>query len=169
MHGQREIFEKMGVSFGEEVPGDPLFTQAKLPPGWRKECSSDPLNLALLDGEGRERALIFFKPAFYDRRADMKLCTRYSARGNYSDPDYLEYARGVAYDGRLEIWTTERVEVTAENRDGVYVHGQGHVVKPIHDLLRDEAARWLDENRPGWRDPLACWDDPPPNNTGGKR
>ena len=163
MGDQRPIFEKMGISFHGEVEGDPLFTKATLPPGWRKEHTGHSMGLVLLDDKGRERASIFYKAAFYDRNAHMSASYRYKAIPNYSDADYQEYARGVVCDGDVEIWTTDRVKITKENSRGVYNRTKGdYDVKPVRDAQRDKAAAWLDENRPGWKDPLARWDDPPP-------
>lgn len=143
MSDDRATFEKMGIVFHEEVPGDPMFTKVTLPPGWRKEHTGHSMYLD---------------------------CRRYSVAANYGDKDSEAHARAVVRDGETEIWTTERVEITEENRRGVY-NRKTHTydVKPIRDQMEDKAVAWLDENRPGWDSPLARWDDPPPAPVGGAK
>lgn len=170
MSDDRATFEKMGIVFHEKVPGDPMFTKVTLPPGWRKEHTGHSMYLDLLDEQGRKRASIFYKSAFYDRSARMSACRRYSVAANYGDKDYETFARAAVRDGETEIWTTERVEITEENRRGVY-NRETHAceVKPIRDQMEEKAVAWLDENRPGWDSPLARWDDPPPVPVGGAK
>lgn len=153
MGGSRLIFEKMGVVFHGPVPGDDLFLEVTLPPGWRKDYTEHSMGLVLLDDRGRQRATIFYKAASYDRRAYMNPCRRYNASGNYGDANHDDIARGVVYDQKTEIWSTERVRLTKENRYG----NRSNNYKGIRDLLTDQARAWLDENRPQWMDPLAYW------------
>ncbi|MGW6292446.1 hypothetical protein [Streptomyces sp. NPDC055058] len=68
-------FEALGFIFGEPTPGDPLFRQATLPEGWRKVPSDHDMWSHVTDQLGRRRASIFYKAAFYDRRAFMRLNT----------------------------------------------------------------------------------------------
>jgi hypothetical protein len=63
----------LGFTFGEPDPGDDLFCPATLPPGWKREGSDHAMWSYLLDEHGRKRVSIFYKAAFYDRRAFMRL------------------------------------------------------------------------------------------------
>jgi hypothetical protein len=65
----REELEARGFKFGEDV--DDLFVSAELPAGWRKESSSHQMHSYLVDDQDMERGIIFYKAAFYDRRADL--------------------------------------------------------------------------------------------------
>lgn len=161
MHRKRHIFEAMGIQFGEPVPGDPMFLQATLPPGWTKQAMDHPTGSHLLDDQGRRRASIFYKAAFYDRSASMSPLPRYSAKANYGDRDYRERAQGRVFDGDRVIWETRRVVITEENDRGVFDRESGeYAVLPIRDALEQEAIAWLNRHAPAWQDPLAYWDRP---------
>lgn len=74
MHGGTQAdFEALGFVFGDVTPGDPLFRAATLPAGWRKRAMDHAMGSEILDELGRQRVSIFYKAAFYDRRADMSL------------------------------------------------------------------------------------------------
>ena len=62
-----ECWAKMGVIFGEPVKGDPIFRQATLPKGWSKKRTGHSMWSDLVDEQGKKRAAIFYKAAFYDR------------------------------------------------------------------------------------------------------
>jgi hypothetical protein len=68
-----EEFIALGFTFGAPHPHDPLFRPATLPAGWKKQAKEHAMGSAVVDEHGRERVSIFYKAAFYDRRADMHL------------------------------------------------------------------------------------------------
>lgn len=63
----RAQWEALGFRFGNVV--DELFVQASFPAGWRKRPCEHSMWSELLDDVGAVRAMIFYKAAFYDRRA----------------------------------------------------------------------------------------------------
>lgn len=65
----------LGFVLGEPVNGDPMFRQATLPAGWKREGSDHAMWSYLLDGDGFQRCSIFYKAAFYDRSAHLSLST----------------------------------------------------------------------------------------------
>jgi hypothetical protein len=65
----RERLEGLGVVFGDQVEGDPLFREATLPKGWEKQATDHNLYTNLVDQDGVVQATIFYKAAFYDRAA----------------------------------------------------------------------------------------------------
>jgi len=69
----REQFEALGFTFGDPDPGDPLFCPATLPEGWKREASSHDMWSYITDEHGRKRVAVFYKAAFYDRSAFMRL------------------------------------------------------------------------------------------------
>jgi hypothetical protein len=77
LHSPREAFEALGFTFGEPDPHDPLFAPATLPEGWTREGSDHAMWSYIVDQQGRRRASIFYKAAFYDRDAFMSLNTVY--------------------------------------------------------------------------------------------
>ena len=102
--GSREQFEAMGIIFGEKV--DDLFVKVTLPPGWTKRPTDHSMWSELLDEQGRMRASIFYKAAFYDRDAFLNVCRRYSIgtvpvdSGNYRGARYATVVDG----GKAVIW-----------------------------------------------------------------
>ena len=63
----------LGFKFGEVVKGDPLFTQVELPAGWKKAGSDHDMWSYVHDEKGRQRISVFYKAAFYDRDAFMRV------------------------------------------------------------------------------------------------
>ncbi|MFD9047643.1 hypothetical protein [Streptomyces zaomyceticus] len=70
----RADFETLGFAFGTPDANDPLFTPATLPAGWTREAADDhDMWSYVVDPLGRRRVAMFYKAAFYDRRADMHI------------------------------------------------------------------------------------------------
>ncbi|MYS44077.1 hypothetical protein GTY23_23160 [Streptomyces sp. SID5998] len=67
--------EALGFTFGGPDPDDPLFQPATLPEGWVRQASDHSMWSYIADQYGRRRVAIFYKAAFYDRRASMSLVT----------------------------------------------------------------------------------------------
>lgn len=66
-----EAFTVLGFTFGDLVPGDELFREATLPEGWRREGSDHSMHSYIVDTRGLRRVSVFYKAAFYDRKAFM--------------------------------------------------------------------------------------------------
>ncbi len=62
-------FEVLGFVFHGPVPGDDLFQYVTLPDGWTRKGSDHDMWSYIIDENGQERAAVFYKAAFYDRRA----------------------------------------------------------------------------------------------------
>lgn len=149
LHGcTREKLEAMGIRFGADV--DDLFVTAQLPDGWKKKATDHSMWSDLLDEKGRRRAEIFYKAAFYDRRAHISLCLRYgissyeACNGDGTPDEYGKHShmKTVVED----CGKTIRVVGVREGRD----HKTG-------DEHNKQAVAWLDEHHPDWRNPLAYW------------
>lgn len=67
-----ELIE-LGFVKGESVSGDDLFTHVTLPEGWSRAGTGHSMHTDILDERGVPRVGIFYKAAFYDRRADAHL------------------------------------------------------------------------------------------------
>lgn len=80
-----EKFLAVGFTFGEPEQADPLFRPATLPAGWSRARTDHSMWSQIVDEIGRKRVGIFYKAAYYDRRADMYLNTVY---GYVSDRVY---------------------------------------------------------------------------------
>lgn len=71
-HGiTNEELSTHGFVLGSTDDGDPLFQHAALPIGWTKRPTDHDMWSEILDNEERVRFRIFYKAAFYDRRAHM--------------------------------------------------------------------------------------------------
>jgi hypothetical protein len=71
--GDDQPWLDLGFTFGEPDPDDPMFCPATLPPGWTRKGSDHAMWSHLLDEHGRQRVAIFYKAAFYDRKAHMRI------------------------------------------------------------------------------------------------
>lgn len=80
-------FIALGFTLGDPDPADPLFRPAALPQGWKREASDHDMWSYIVDSLGRRRVSIFYKGAFYDRSAFMRLTSIY------------EYVHQCGYDG----------------------------------------------------------------------
>lgn len=144
----REALTKCGVIFCTDA--DDLFVNVVLPDGWKKQATSHSMHSDLLDEKGRVRATIFYKAAFYDRRANMRMCHRYGIDGYVScdaDGNDVEYGKHTHFKTVVTDGDTA-LRVIGMREDKDYTTG---------DILDREAQEWLDKNYPDWRNPLAYW------------
>ena len=152
--GNRQELEQMGVIFGEEA--DDIFVYVTLPEGWKKESNNHSMWSKLLDDQGRERASIFYKAAFYDRDAHTNILARFNAStipiNGWDDPDYHQKEWiGVVLDGGTKIWQTEPIDPEPKVANDLMVWYSKK------DDLVEKARLWLDENYPDWKSRLAYW------------
>lgn len=68
-----EDLEEMGFEFHGEVPNDPIFQFVTLPEGWGREGTDHDMWSYIVDETGKRRIGVFYKAAFYDRRAFARL------------------------------------------------------------------------------------------------
>ncbi len=140
-----EQLEAYGFVRGNEV--DDLFVSVTMPAGWRKVGTDHSMWSDLLDEQGRKRAAIFYKAAFYDRSAHMSFTRRFSAyvRG-VDQKDYRGLRHAVVTDGDNVIWESE---LRAAYDDW-----------KMQDELEKQAEAWLVERYPDWKNPMAYWNAP---------
>jgi hypothetical protein len=141
----REAFENLGFVFGDDV--DDLFVSATLPAGWTRAATDHSMHSDILDEKGRKRVGVFYKAAFYDRKASAHLVARFRV-----EKLYPETGGAIDRDALLPTIITDA---------GVEIHRVGES-KYLHDWeksdrLEAEASKWLDENRAGWRNPVQSW------------
>lgn len=80
----------LGFTLGDPDPADPLFRPATLPPGWQREGSDHAMWSYVVDDRRLRRVAIFYKAAFYDRRAHLLIINvggETAARYIYADGD----------------------------------------------------------------------------------
>lgn len=142
--GGWEALESLGVQRGEMA--DDLFVKVTLPDGWTKSGLSGSLYSVLRDGRGRERVVIFYKAASYDREAYFTISSRFMVRYEDLPVDSVGVrARMVAYDGDQVIFRPPVVDTKSRNESDI--------------AERALCQQWLDERYPDWRSLTAYWDD----------
>lgn len=139
----REAFEKIGFVFGEPI--DDVFCSATLPAGWTRKATAHSMHSVILDDKGRERVSVFYKAAFYDRRADARLICRYTTATTYPADDG-PHSVGICDAGKVII------------QCGSVPSGRAHM--DALNELKEKARATLAREWPHYADPLAYWSDP---------
>lgn len=139
----REQLEAIGFKFGADV--DELFVAATLPTGWKKVAGDHPMHSTIVDDKGRERASIFYKAAFYDRRAHMRMTPRYGMASYFPHPTNPAREQTQVMDGGQLLHLV-----------GDYLCGREGYDRQRE--IEDLGAAWLKDRFPNHRDPFAYWD-----------
>lgn len=142
----REVFEVFGFIFGEPFRDDPLFAPTTLPPGWTMRNGDHSMYAYVLDEKSRVRALVSRKGGFYDRVAEMSLCSRYRFDHEYGENHESVYT--AVLDGHIEIHRTETFRGTC------------HQVYAVLGKQTAAVRTWMNANRPYWQDLIKQWEEP---------
>lgn len=146
--GAKEALESAGVIFHDVVEGDSLFQYVTIPEGWEKKATDHSMHSDLVDGNGRVRAYIFYKAAFYDRNAHMSLTCRYGVNLDYDRLDSEKVAVVNVMDGDQVIHTTDPIALPEDNSEHYATKEQAQKL----------AISWLDKNYNEWRNPTCYWE-----------
>lgn len=158
--GAKEDLELYGLVFGNEV--DDLFQQVQLPEGWRKKGTDHSMWSSLLDEQGRARAMLFYRAAFYNRSAHIDLVRLFSRSvepaDGFEDPECENKNwRCVVKRGGQIVWESEtigpRPGYGSDDREG----NLDWVEK--RRVAESAGIEWLDENFPEWESVTAYWND----------
>lgn len=142
-HGVSDAsLQSLGFGLSDERV-DGVLQKVRLPNGWRVHLNPEhELWSALLDGNGRKRARIFYKAVPWRPEAEMWFTTRYTVEsGRVSDDPARPKVVRVLDSGSMTIWESEPND------------------RP-HADMNDEllsAAAWLNDQYPDWQNPLAYW------------
>jgi hypothetical protein len=136
----RELFEAMGLVFGETPKDDPMFTPTTVPEGW-----------SVVDDRGRPRASIFYKAAFWDREAFMRVLSRFRIERDYESADARDRSvtRMRVYDAALPGYIH-----TVEGQN----HTHGEYDHELDVTLLASAETWLSAHHPTWKQRGGGWD-----------
>ena len=148
----REWFEEIGVVFGEPV--DDIFVKVTLPEGWSREGTSHSMWSYIVDAKGRRRIAVFYKGAFYDRKAHMRLDPRFNLNTESENPDpdvWDSPSRVVVVDSGRPV--SDEVKATTVYATAFVAHDDYRA----KEKLRDECYTWLKERYPLYLDPTAYW------------
>lgn len=140
----KQALENCGVKFLGPVPGDDLFQFVELPKGWTKQATDHSMWSELRDEKGRKRGGIFYKAAFYDRKAHLHLTTRYTVQFDYGRNDA---AVSQVKDGEKAIFSSEPIP-----------YSEGSPRWQTSDRADAIAKAWVSEHFPQWQDASAYWE-----------
>lgn len=154
----RAALESWGVKLLGPVPGDALFQQAELPAGWSIKPTDHSMWSDLVDEKGRKRAAIFYKAAFYDRKAHLRLVDRFQISAVEGEERPGPVAMRVM-DGEVELFRSKTYSIG--DRKGLLGLSKFERQYECDDAAQKEAQDWLDKNKPDWRTPGAYWGDSP--------
>lgn len=137
-----EVLVELGFRLGPPNDDDPLFRACKLPPGWRREGSGHSMWSYIVDERGMRQVAIFYKAAFYDRRAEWHIerepkTTRQASviDTTYSEMGYPNYDIDVEMDGDVAVITATKLAVGEDGRpfreDGAWATTGDPVVRRI--------------------------------------
>lgn len=154
----RKQLEALGIVFGKDV--DDLFVGVTLPQGWRIAPTEHSMWSDLLDVQGRKRAGVFYKAAFYDRRAHMHLNRRYSYGtrpvGGWEQERGQRAFEGYVSDFTGDLFVTSPTVMEPKfDREARELWDAWAKDK---DAKSDEAEQWLVAHFPDWKNPLAYWE-----------
>lgn len=151
---KRKAMEAMGIVFGDVVPNDPLFQYVTLPTGWKKQPTEHDMWSHVCDENGRERIAVFYKAAFYDRKAHMAPVCRFYYSTDYDVP-YYSSERDAGQHGVVRERHTDGTERIIWRSE-----------KMPFDQSRESGRLWLEEHFPDYESVLAYWDVPVQEFTG---
>lgn len=145
----RKVLEQAGVVFNGKVSGDEMFTYVTLPAGWQKVATSHSMWSDLVDDKGRKRAEIFYKAAFYDRDAYLRINRRFGIRKDY---DYEKSNNAT----KVDVIDVDRIVFSSQPHPFTEKFQQEW--NAAQEAASDEAKAWLEKNYPNWEDASAYWD-----------
>jgi hypothetical protein len=170
----KEWYTRMGIEIVGER--DDLFFSVKLPEGWKIEPTEHSMYSNLLDNRGRSRASIFYKGAFYDRKASVSLNRRFTISKEYIDweigndlPFYEDRKQQKVFcrvlDCEEEIfrtdvaWFGQKYNVIPDEDDRKACKKWHKKYEQWQQAQYDKCRAYLNEHWPDWEDEFAYWND----------
>lgn len=149
----RAMFERVGIVFGDPV--DELFVHVTLPEGWSRKGTSHSMWSYILDERGRQRILVFYKGAFYDRKAHMRMTRRFLVTSEMKVEDDWD-------GGRRHVVEDAAKPVDNPKKTGEVIFASDYAASNDYDAQDGHMKvcdAWLNEHFPLWEDPTAYWDE----------
>jgi hypothetical protein len=157
-HGELFDWSAWGVEIGEPVEGDDIWVEAKIPAGWSVTPTDHSMWSELRDQDGRVRASIFYKAAFYDRSCFIRVERRYEARVvpvNENDHSLEAAQWATACDGGKEIDRLGPFRSTPEPEGATWEQRKDWCA---YDMAEAAGLAYLNEHFPEHADPAAYWE-----------
>lgn len=158
----KEVYALAGIEVIGEC--DDIFLNVKLPAGWKLVPTDYSMWSRLVDEQGRTRASVFFKAAFYNRGAHFGFTSRfrvaeepedaYNSEASYQEREKMNRF-GRVYDGKKVVFETAgHAPVETISGDRTSWERQSKQERE----LRAECEAWLIANGyPEYSDPLKYW------------
>lgn len=144
----RKPWESLGFAFGGPVDG--IFAEAKFPEGWKKQPTDHAMWSDIVDGQGRVRGNIFYKAAFYDRRAHAHLSPRFGIGNDYAAPLATISVRDACGEVDFKISGLEQPDWSGDRQEADRRQAK-------QDAAREACVEFLRKNYPAFEDPCAYW------------
>jgi len=168
MYSSRSLWDDLkSLGFKIISEHDDLFYEVEFPTGWELAPTEHSMHSNLIDEQGRIRGHMFYKAAFYDRRADMSLRKRYVATlrlesgygDNYDDKSpergyVFDTGVGSSFDEYTIIYRTEEYICRPDGKvdDATYWK-----YAAVRNNISKMADNWLNEHYPDHANPLTYW------------
>lgn len=140
-----KAYELLGIKIIGPSYNDPIFLDCKLPTGWYIQPNDHSMWSKLVDDKNRNRAAIFYKAAFYDRSARIRVLNRYVVTNERIKGDPKA-------DITIGWYYCVKDEGTGENVFQTEVYN-GY----SNDNLQHQAKSWLKEHYPDHENIAAYW------------
>lgn len=141
------LLKRLGFTILDDV--DDLFVGISAPAGWSLRPTEHSMHSEILDDKGHVRGEVFYKAAFYDRRADFSLRTRYMVETEYEQDDTKTFQ-----DRQTRAVAKDRQDGTILTA-GEWERNEDHYATPNGG--REKCIAHLDATFPAWRDIDAYW------------
>jgi len=156
--GYRDAFDwsLFGLKIGEVVEDDTLWVHAELPQGWQIKASNHSMWSYLYDEEGRKRAGIFYKAAFYDRSCHIQPEQRYAVSIEAAGEDEYDIEGpqfAVIKDADEEIFRLGPFESKPKPKDKYSSENWR-----AYNIAEEAGEAYMKEHYPDWRKSEAYWD-----------
>ena len=149
MEPNKRVWEKLGFVFSS-IPGDDDLYNAIMPEGWSMRGTDHSMWTDIIDENNMIRGSMFYKAAFYDRRACMNLSARYKVFEEKTDLSVIKVYFGNENEKIFcagEVFIPENLSYEAKEEKYVEVNKLWHL-----------AFDFANENYPDWKDVTAYWD-----------
>lgn len=150
---EKETAIAFGFEFGEPI--DEVFMSVKAPEGWTLRASDHNMHSDILDGSGALRGNMFYKAAFYDRRADLSWNSRYSVQCKRGDETTIY----VGTDARDNVAVIEPVEVPTPQFPADRDYTNYDAARVVEQAAEAKMREQLAELFPDYSNPAAYWND----------
>lgn len=142
----KELLERLGFTIGGDA--DELFVNVTAPASWSMRATDHSMHSDIVDDKGRKRGSVFYKAAFYDRKAHFGLEPRYFHRNDY-----------VQTENREER-TVQATVVDAETGAVMFskppIKQEGRYFDQL-DADGKDCFAFLDREYPDWQNVEAYW------------